>query len=324
MKICIIGPGIMEIPPVGWGAVEILIWDIYCFLKNTHDIDIINIIRNCPNDSNENTKYSDNLVDVINSKQYDFIHIHYDCLYHIIPKLKCKNIAITSHYPYISNSARHDVHYSKIFDFLIRNTGFYNFVLTDKDFNTFIECGSSCPMRRISNGINDKLFLFSDRPIYENKTIWLGKIEERKKQYLYQEIKEIDFVGPVICNKFVKNSNYIGEWTRDQVHKNLCNYPNLVLLSEGEADPLVIKEALICGLGIVCNKISSENLDIMPFIDIIPNDLCNNIEHVKNILDINRKKSITMRHDIRNYGIEKFGIETQCNKYIGIIKDIIK
>ena len=27
MKISLIGPGIMPIPPVGWGAVEILIWD---------------------------------------------------------------------------------------------------------------------------------------------------------------------------------------------------------------------------------------------------------------------------------------------------------
>ena len=27
MKISIVGPGIMPIPPTGWGAVEILIWD---------------------------------------------------------------------------------------------------------------------------------------------------------------------------------------------------------------------------------------------------------------------------------------------------------
>ena len=27
MKIVLIGPGIMPIPPTGWGAVEILVWD---------------------------------------------------------------------------------------------------------------------------------------------------------------------------------------------------------------------------------------------------------------------------------------------------------
>ena len=30
MKLSIIGPGIMPIPPQGWGAVEILIWDLKC------------------------------------------------------------------------------------------------------------------------------------------------------------------------------------------------------------------------------------------------------------------------------------------------------
>lgn len=27
MKITLVGPGIMPIPPTGWGAVEILVWD---------------------------------------------------------------------------------------------------------------------------------------------------------------------------------------------------------------------------------------------------------------------------------------------------------
>ena len=27
MKITLVGPGIMPIPPKGWGAVEILVWD---------------------------------------------------------------------------------------------------------------------------------------------------------------------------------------------------------------------------------------------------------------------------------------------------------
>ena len=29
MKFALIGPGILSIPPPGWGAVEILIWDYY-------------------------------------------------------------------------------------------------------------------------------------------------------------------------------------------------------------------------------------------------------------------------------------------------------
>ena len=43
MRICLIGPGIMSIPPDGWGAVEILMWDYYLSLKKKgYDVTIIN------------------------------------------------------------------------------------------------------------------------------------------------------------------------------------------------------------------------------------------------------------------------------------------
>ena len=34
MKIALVGPGIMQIPPDGWGAVEMLIWDYYQVIKD--------------------------------------------------------------------------------------------------------------------------------------------------------------------------------------------------------------------------------------------------------------------------------------------------
>jgi hypothetical protein len=43
MRIAQVGPGIMPIPPDGWGAVEMLIWDYYQILtKQGHDVEIIN------------------------------------------------------------------------------------------------------------------------------------------------------------------------------------------------------------------------------------------------------------------------------------------
>ena len=46
MKICLVAPGIMIIPPDGWGAVEILIWDYFNeLLKLGHDVNIINKLR---------------------------------------------------------------------------------------------------------------------------------------------------------------------------------------------------------------------------------------------------------------------------------------
>ena len=43
MKVAIVGPGIMPIPPTGWGAVEILIWDQKIALEKLgHEVLIVN------------------------------------------------------------------------------------------------------------------------------------------------------------------------------------------------------------------------------------------------------------------------------------------
>ena len=43
MKVAIVGPGIMPIPPTGWGAVEILIWDQKLALEKLgHEVLVVN------------------------------------------------------------------------------------------------------------------------------------------------------------------------------------------------------------------------------------------------------------------------------------------
>ena len=43
MRIVLVGPGIMPIPPTGWGAVEILIWDTKNALEALgHEVKIVN------------------------------------------------------------------------------------------------------------------------------------------------------------------------------------------------------------------------------------------------------------------------------------------
>ena len=49
MKVAIVGPGIMPIPPTGWGAVEILIWDQKLALEKLgHEVLVVNTPN--PND----------------------------------------------------------------------------------------------------------------------------------------------------------------------------------------------------------------------------------------------------------------------------------
>ena len=74
MRIAIVGPGIMPIPPTGWGAVEILIWDSKIALEKLgHEVKIIN------------TQSPTEIIKRINEIRPDFVHIQYDDFIELYP-----------------------------------------------------------------------------------------------------------------------------------------------------------------------------------------------------------------------------------------------
>uniref|UniRef100_A0A6C0B6J1 Glycosyltransferase n=1 Tax=viral metagenome TaxID=1070528 RepID=A0A6C0B6J1_9ZZZZ len=315
MKIAIIGPGIMPIPPVAWGAVEILIWDYHNELTRLgHKVTIIN------------TKDRDDIVKQCNKDTFDFVHLHYDVYYDVLEKLTCPNIAITSHYPYIDQPAQHwKDGYTNIFTFLCTQTKYYNFILADKDMEAFIKYGANIlKIKKIKNGIDSEKFSFLPLPIY-NKTMYLGQITPRKNQAKYQNIPTIEFVGRCADPNFNQlGVSYWGEWPREKIQQDLTKYTNLLLISEGEADPLVIKEALIAGLGVVVNESSAENLDITKdFITVIDDEKKDDIEYIRAVLETNKSFCKGRRAEIRQYGIEQFDIRKECEKYLDIVNTIV-
>ena len=326
MKIALIGPGIMSIPPSGWGAVEILIWDYYNELsKLNHEVTIINKIRNNSQEqSNPNTSYCQELIKEINNGKYDFIHLHYDSLYHILPFLTANQISFTSHYPYIDNEFKHNNDgFKSIFNFMINNKKYINFVLAQKDIDFLIQKGADSKyLFLLENGIDTNFFIFKETGNLMNKTIYLGQINERKGQYKYCNLKNIDIIGPNIDNTLNNILiNYKGSWSRNDVQTKLTEYGNLLLLSKGEADPLVVKEALMCGLGVVINATSSKNLLPNDFITIIEDDKMEDLNYIQNKIDENREKSILLRNKIRKYAEDTFSWNVFINKYIAIFKD---
>jgi glycosyltransferase involved in cell wall biosynthesis len=315
MKIALIGPGIMPIPPPGWGAVEILIWDYHNELTRLgNQVTIIN------------TKIRSEIIEKVNAGNFDFVHLHYDVFYGVLDKLKCPRIAITSHYPYIDQPEKHlQDGYANIFTFLCNQSKYYNFVLADKDKEAFINSGADIfKIKKIKNGIDSKNFSFLPLPIY-NKTIYLGKITPRKNQAKYQSIDTIEFVGTCNDSNFDKQGKtYWGEWPREKIQRDLTKYANLLLISEGEADPLVVKEALIAGLGVVVNKSSSENLDTTKdFITVVDDDKKYDVEYIRSVLEVNKQISRRKRAEIREYGIRQFDIANECEAYLNIVKTIV-
>ena len=315
MKIALIGPGIMPIPPPGWGAVEILIWDYYIELTRLgHQVQIIN------------TKDVEEIIRLVNIGQFEFVHLHYDVYYYILEHLQCPMIAITSHYPYIDQPLKHRYDgYFPIFEFLVNQTKYYNFVLADKDMQTFLKYGANSKyIKKIKNGIDSKSFAFLEMPVYYDKTIYLGKITSRKNQAIYQTMTDVDFVGNCDDPHFqTARINYLGEWSRYKIHSDLTKYSNLILLSTGEADPLVVKEALIAGLGVVINKSSAENLDTTKdFITIIEDNKMNDIPYIDTKIKENRAICRDKRKEIQEYGITHFDISIEVEKYISMISDM--
>jgi len=314
MRICLVGPGIMPIPPTGWGAVESIIWE-------------------CANELSElgyegeilNTPDKEEIISSIREGQFDFIHIHYDVFYDLIPEIikvsPNSKIALSSHYPFIDQFDKHQRDgYTKIFQWMINtHNKFYNFCVSEKDFNTFKSQQVNCDkLHLFKTGAPHKDIKFTSDPKYKDRTICIGKIDRRKMQFFYQDIESIDFVGPIgDPHNFDIKKNYLGEWTRKDIYDNIGEYANTMLLSIGEnGTPLVIKECLIAGLGVVTSKYCAYELDEnLPFITIIPDDKLEDLDYVNKCLIENREISLSKKKEISQYGIDNFSWKQLIKTY---------
>ena len=155
------------------------------------------------------------------------------------------------------------------------------------------------------NGVDTSRFRTTDMPKYPNRSIYLAKIDYRKRQHMFQSIDSLWFAGNIADNRFNTDKNYLGEWSKEVLFKDLTDYGNLVLLSDGEAHPLVCMEALAAGLGVVVTEWGKANLDAdKEFITIIPESKVNDLEFVENAIIKNREYSIAHRDEILEYAKE--------------------
>jgi hypothetical protein len=313
MKLALIGPGIMPIPPDGWGAVESLIWDYALELEELgHEGTIIN------------TPDWDEIIKYLKEDDYEFAHLHYDVFYPILDRIASETniskLAFSSHYPYIDQPQMHRRDgYDKIFNWIIQNKKYYVFCISKKDYQTFKNAGADESKLLLSeNGANHKRFTYRSEALKPNRSLYLGQIYHRKKQWLYQSIDSIDFVGQNTgATSFDSSINYLGEWTDEYKREHFTDYGSLVLLSDGEnGTPLVVKEAIINGLGVVISKYAAHDLpDNLPFVTIIPDDKLEDISYVEEKIIENREVSISMRDEIREFGIDNFSWEGLVKLY---------
>ena len=310
MKIVLIGPGIMPIPPTGWGAVEILVWDTKNALEELgHEVLIIN------------TKNARDIIDKINAFRPDFVHVHYDEFVPLVPFIQYPN-AITSHYGYLERPKMFGGYTNVANEFMrIKPNVFCLSEGIEKVYNVMF----NLPNTFITpNGVNLNEFNFISDPEYPDRSIYLAKIDYRKRQHLFQSIDSLWYAGNIADDRFNTKKNYLGEWSKDRLYNELTEYGNLVLLSDGEAHPLVCMEALVAGLGVVVCEWGKANLDTTKeFITVIPEDKIEDISYVEEQIIKNREYSIAHRDEIREYGEQFEWVKVIEKHYLPNVEKVI-
>ena len=313
MKISIIGPGIMPIPPTGWGAVEILIWDQKLALEKLgHQVDIVN------------TKSPIEIIQKINEYRPDFVHVQYDDFIELYPYIQYP-CAITSHFGYLEQPNKWGYYHDRIVKPFQRISPVV-FCLSDGIRNVYKNelLINEDNLLVTPNGVNTSKFVTRD-PKYPDRSLYLAKIDYRKRQSMFQSISSLYYAGNNADPNFNVNINYLGEWSKEYLYNNLTDYGNLVLLSDGEAHPLVCMEALAAGLGVVVCEYGAANLDTSKdFITVIPENKIRDLKYLEDEIIKNRDYSISHKDDIIKYASNFDWLNVIRDRYIPCVEKIIE
>tara|TARA_R110000796_G_scaffold76232_1_gene170653 strand:+ start:1386 stop:2345 length:960 start_codon:yes stop_codon:yes gene_type:complete len=319
MKIALIGPGLMPIPPKSWGAVEILMWNYRNFLiEKGHEVKIFN------------TRDLLSVKREIESSDFDVVHLHFDNYLHFFEDMKCKNFFVTSHYGNLPVESRYEPFYWNIFYSFIQ-TKHKILALSPEIKKKYEEYGFDRERVFVAhNGVEIEDFNFSEKAKISDRTIYFGRLERRKGQHLFchHDGLNLDFVGnhgDLQKLNLSSTNRYLGAWTKEKIYSDLTLYPNMALISYGEAHPLVCMEALAAGLGVVVSDVAAANLDRdKKFITVIPDDKIEDVDYVRREIIKNREISVTMRREIREYAKNKFSWDVVVDNYLNTLKSASK
>jgi glycosyltransferase involved in cell wall biosynthesis len=312
MKIALIGPGVLPIPPQGWGGIEIVMWKHYQqFTALGHEVTIFN------------SQDLDAVAAQVNAEQFDFIHLHYDLYGDFFVSHLLQPFCITSHYGYFTKEERWAKGFFSVFAkmFLVPKI----IALSSEIKNKYRAYGYKGPIEVVRVGTDVFDFKFEKKG--NSKAICLGKIEPRKKQALLASMLDnkisIDFIGPIDDVHFQEGetTRYGGIWTREEVMNRMTEYSTLVLFSDGEAAPGVVPEAFAAGLSVVISQSASANLDPKDFIHILSDDEADEEKIVATIAQ-SIAENDQRREIIRQYAEQRFDNKIIAQDYVQVIEKL--
>ncbi|MEI6729104.1 MAG: glycosyltransferase [bacterium] len=317
LKIALVAGGLVKIPPENWGAIENIIANYDQYLsKLGHCVTIFN------------TPWWGVTIDQLNNQHFDFIHCHFDILALPFNTHLKKSFCITSHYggwmDYVNKEN------DPTFKYILQDTfnSPANIALAPEIANFYKDKGYKGFLKTLRNAVEVDQFEFS--PQGNNMAICLGRIQTRKRQhYLAKNLENkvrIDFIGPFEERfKFElddhQTTKYIGNWSKQTVRNSLTKYSSLVLLSESEAAPLVVLEALAAGLSLVVSQEAAANLPVKDFITILNSEQIMQPQILAEAIQKSIDQNHLYRHDIRDLAKEYFDYNVVTLEYLQIIEE---
>jgi hypothetical protein len=297
-KLLIIAPGILPVPPSGWGAVETLIYEsLPTYYEDGFEVWILN-------------SYGYREWRAASREIFDVVLCHYDIFAKrarsYFPNTPIINVC---QYGFVGYPEKWHKSYHKVLKGLSLLDSIC--VMNNHQAEVIKSYLPNVDVFISSNGTSFKPIVGRNA---EGSYLCVGKVEPRKSQFeLYNNFKNskqsIVFVGKIVDQRVQDLINkdpsvsevFIGEKTRIELAQDFHKYKALILLSQGEADALVLYEAQMAGLPIFVTEegIGAQNLSL-PWINIITNrSTPDEIEYIY-------KKINSSPLEISNFAAEKY------------------